>query len=195
MVRLPSRRTGGWPGALVLAIAFQAAAIPASAEAGYSPLAWHDAPRPLPELLFETRAGQFVRLRDFRGKVVLLNVWATWCGTCRKEMPHLDRLQGMLGERAFAVVALSIDRNGRRAVEPFYEDLGLRYLRIYLDRTRSAMRRLRVYGIPESILIDRQGREIARHHGPNGWTAPPLVRSIRRVIRGTAPSRRKRDAP
>ncbi len=185
MVRRPSRRIWGWPGALVLWTALLATASPSTAETYFRPLAMHAKPRPVPGLLFETEAAKFIRLRDFRGKVVLLNIWATWCSACRKEMPHLDRLQGMLGGSSFEVVAISIDRKGKDAVVPFFEKLGLGYLRIYLDRTRFAMHRLRVYGIPESILIDRQGREIARFSGPNAWTAPPLVRAIRRVIRAS----------
>lgn len=192
MARRPSRRAGGGPGALVLAIALMAAATPASAESVFRPLAWHAKPRPVPGLLFETETGKYVRLRDFRGRVVLINVWATWCSACRREMPYLDRLQGMLGGKSFEVVAISIDRDGRRAVEPFYRELGLRYLRVYLDRTGFAMHRLRVFGIPESILIDRQGREIARSSGPNAWTAPPLVRSIQRVIRASEAPRPKK---
>ncbi len=192
MARRPSRRVGGVPGTLILLTALLAAAAPASADSVFRPLAWHAKPRPVPKLLFETETGQIVRLREFRGKVVLVNIWATWCSACRREMPYLDRLQGMLGGKSFEVVAISIDRDGRRAVEPFYRELGLRYLRIYLDRTRVSMRRLHVFGIPESILIDRQGREVARSSGPNAWTAPPLVRAIQRVIRASEASQPKR---
>ncbi len=193
MTRRPSRRVGGVPAALILLTALLAAAVPASADTVFRPLAWHATPRPVPGLLFETETGKYVRLRDFRGKVVLINIWATWCSACREEMPYLDRLQGMLGGKSFEVIAIAIDRDGKRAVEPFYSGLGLRYLRVYLDRTRFAMHRLRVFGIPESILIDRKGREIARSSGPNAWTAPPLVRALQRVIRATDTPQLKGD--
>jgi len=90
------------------------------------------------ELRFVDGAVRRLSLADFAGKAVLLNLWATWCASCRKEMPALDRLQARLGGPAFEVVALSIDRDGLEMIEPFYAELGLRSLGIYWDRSGMA---------------------------------------------------------
>src|SRR4051812_26859229 len=93
----------------------------------------HDAPKALPEISFTDGAGQPHTLGDFKGKVVLLNIWATWCAPCRKEMPTLDRLQAALGGAHFTVVALSIDRKGMGAVKKFYNEIGVTHLGLYND--------------------------------------------------------------
>ena len=90
-------------------------------------------PRQLPDLAFEDEKGNPLTLADFRDKVLLLNLWATWCAPCREEMPTLDSLQGRLGGEQFEVVALSIDHAGRDAVEEFYREIGIRHLQMYID--------------------------------------------------------------
>ncbi|MGH7091060.1 MAG: TlpA disulfide reductase family protein, partial [Stellaceae bacterium] len=102
----------------------------ASATPPFAPLA---APRALPALSFRDGTGKTVALGDFAGRVVLLNLWATWCVPCRQEMPALDRLQAKLGGPAFAVVPLSIDRQGIEVVRSFYREHGHEALAIYLD--------------------------------------------------------------
>lgn len=135
----------------------------------------HDAPRPVPELRFADGDGGPITLADFRGKVVLLNVWATWCGPCREEMPTLDRLQAALGGLDFEVVALSIDRIGIEAVDRFYAEIGVKHLGRYIDVSAKAARDLGAYGLPTTLLIDRDGREVARHVGPADWDTPSMV--------------------
>src|SRR5207244_7101611 len=90
-------------------------------------------PRPVPELRIQDDQGHDLTLADFRGRVVLLNVWATWCVPCRQEMPTLDRLQARLGGRDFLVMALSIDRKGAEAVRGFYREVRVEKLAIYVD--------------------------------------------------------------
>ena len=123
----------------------------------FTPLA---APRPLPELRFADAGGRKLTLADFRGRLVLLNLWATWCVPCRKEMPTLDRLQARLGGPGFEVVALSIDREGVSAVQPFYKELGLKALRIYVGQSGEAADKLGAPNIPTTLLVDRNGREL-----------------------------------
>jgi thiol-disulfide isomerase/thioredoxin len=135
-------------------------------------------PRPLPELLFVDAAGRPLRLADFRGKTVLLNIWATWCAPCRKEMPSLNRLQAELGGPKFEVVALSVDEGGVRDVEAFYNELKLETLAIYVDPSGAAMRTLRVLGVPTTLLVDTDGNEIGRALGPDQWDAPAIVRFL-----------------
>ena len=142
----------------------------------------HEASKMVPAISFEDQQGQARSLADFRGKVVLLNIWATWCAPCRREMPALDRLQAALGGADFAVVALSIDRAGIAAVRKFYTEVGVRSLAIYIDSSGTAARQLGVVGLPATLLIDREGRELGRLMGPAEWDEPEIVEFLRRVV-------------
>lgn len=158
------------------------AQVPAPSITPQQGLVLYDKPRRVPKINFENGQGQSISLADFHGKVVLLNVWATWCAPCRREMPTLDRLQARLGGPEFEVVALSIDRSGLMVVEKFYEMVGVRNLRKYLDKNNNAMLRLFVTGIPTTLLIDKKGREVGRFVGPAEWDGPEIVKLIKRVI-------------
>ena len=142
----------------------------------------HDAPRPLPEVGFVDAEGATHALSGFRGQTVLLNLWATWCGPCRREMPTLDRLQATLGGADFQVVALSIDRAGVEPVRKFYAELGVQQLAIYVDSSGKSMRALSALGLPTTLLIDRAGREVARKIGPAEWDGPEMIALIRQQI-------------
>jgi thiol-disulfide isomerase/thioredoxin len=142
----------------------------------------HEEPRALEDFQFVDGDWKAVNLADFHGKVVLLNLWATWCAPCRAEMPTLDRLQTMLGGPDFEVVALSIDDGGVPVVEAFYEELGLKSLRIYVDPTVKATLRLKVLGVPTTLLIDRDGKELGRYAGPAEWDSPTVVGMIRQQL-------------
>jgi len=141
-------------------------------------LRMHASPRPLPEIAFVDGAGKPLTLADFRGRTVLLNVWATWCPPCREEMPSLDRLQKALGGPAFEVVALSIDAGGAPVVKRFYDEIGIRSLAIYVDPGMRAAGQLATPGVPTTLLIDRNGRELGRHAGPAQWDSPEALRLI-----------------
>src|SRR5260370_20713894 len=125
-----------------------------------------EAPRLTPPISFEDGQGQRRSLADFRGKVVVLNIWATWCVPCRREMPAIDRLQAELGGPDFAVVALSIDRNGVEAINKFYSEIGIRNLPMYVDASGKAIRELGAVGLPTTLILDRAGQEIAHVVGP-----------------------------
>ena len=142
-----------------------------------APLRIHE-PRALPDIAFEDGQGRKRTLGDFRGRVVLLNLWATWCAPCREEMPTLDRLQQKLGGPGFEVLALSIDADGAAAVKRFYDETGIRALATYVDPTMRATGSLAVIGVPTTLLIDRGGREIGRRAGPVHWDSPEAVRLI-----------------
>ena len=141
-----------------------------------------EAPKPLPEISFQDAAGKPLGLRDFRGRVVLLNLWATWCLPCRAEMPTLDRLQAQLGGLGFEVVALSIDRGGRTAVDPFFHQIGIVHLARYLDTSGRAAGRLGAVGLPTTLLIDRQGQEVGRLVGPAEWDRAEMIAFLRQFI-------------
>lgn len=135
-------------------------------------------PRLLPEIQFADGDGHPTWLSKHRGKVILLNIWATWCAPCRKEMPTLDRLQASLGGPDFEVIALSIDRDGLSAVRAFYSQTGIRYLHMYTDESGHAMSDLGVAAIPTTLLIDPGGNEIGRKIGPAEWDSPAPVKLI-----------------
>lgn len=142
----------------------------------------HDTPRAVPEIAFTDGEGEPLTLDAWRGKIVLLNVWATWCGPCRAEMPTLDRLQARLGGDRFEVVALSIDRAGVRVVAKFFEKIGIKHLRIFIDDSGKAARDLKVVGLPATLLIGRDGRELGRLVGPAEWDTPEMIAFIETVI-------------
>ncbi|CAN7569168.1 TlpA family protein disulfide reductase [Phyllobacterium sp. LjRoot231] len=157
-----------------------------------------DAPVPVPELQFTDGEGRPRTLDDFRGKVVLLNVWATWCLPCRKEMPTLDRLQASLGGPDFEVVTLSIDRGGTEVVRKFYAEIGIQHLTIHIDTSGKAGFVLATAGLPTTLLIDRQGQELGRLVGPAEWDAPDMVAFLTSIIaqkQGRLSVPRQKDQP
>jgi thiol-disulfide isomerase/thioredoxin len=142
----------------------------------------HEAPKPIAAIAFEDDQGRQRNLAEFRDKIVLLNIWATWCGPCRREMPSLDRLQELVGGADFEVIALSVDRGGLEAVRKFYTDVGIRKLAIYTDSSGKATRELATVGVPATLLIDRAGRELGRLLGPAEWDEPDIVQFLKRFI-------------
>src|SRR5690606_32736072 len=114
--------------------------------------------------------------------------WATWCGPCREEMPALDRLQDELGGDAFEVVALSVDRKGREASGAFLEAVGADSLALYVDATGKAMFDLKAHGLPATLLIGRDGRQLGRRRGPAEWDAQEAKRLVRAAIAGELPN-------
>ncbi|HUG25395.1 TlpA family protein disulfide reductase [Piscinibacter sp.] len=173
-------------GVVGLAAAWQLRNRMAAADREAAPLVLHPRPRELPPLRFADGTGTATNLSAFRGRVVLLNVWATWCPPCVKEMPTLDRLQAALGGPEFEVVALSIDEAGAAAVQPFFARLGIAHLHPYVDTFGESSSNLVAAGIPLTLLIDRDGREIARKLGPAEWDQPAMVQSIREHLRSPA---------
>jgi thiol-disulfide isomerase/thioredoxin len=131
--------------------------------------------RPSP-ISFTDGTGQSLSLESFDGKVVLLNLWTTWCPPCREEMPTLDALQAELGGPGFEVVALSIDQDGPDVVQSFYDSIGLEHLRLYNDESGKAGITLGALGVPVTLLLDRNGYELARLSGVKGST--PFPRTV-----------------
>ena len=126
-------------------------------------------------------SGRVTTLADFRGTVVLLNVWATWCQPCRVEMPSLERLHRRLGGADFRVVAVSVDEQGPDVVAKFAQDLGLSF-EILHDRSGAIQRLYQTTGVPESFVIDRDGVIIKKVIGPAEWDGPVNETVIRRLI-------------
>ncbi len=135
-------------------------------------------PKPLPDIQFVNETGEAQSLEGLRGKVVLLNVWATWCAPCREEMPGLDLLQAALGSDKFEVVALAVDKGGIAAAKKFLANIKADRLAVYADPTAKEGTRLNVIGMPTTILVDAEGREIGRLIGPAKWDSPEARRLI-----------------
>ena len=167
--------------ALLLALPGPGALAQADADAaGQAPLGEFlpaSRPWPAPPAGFTDANGKTLSLRDFAGKLVLVNLWATWCAPCRREMPSLERLQTRLGDK-ITILAISEDRGGSKAVAPFIAKLGLKVVKTYLDPESAVGRAFKVDGLPTSFLIDRQGRVLGRVEGEAEWDSPKMLAII-----------------
>ncbi len=131
---------------------------------------------------FADADGRPVTIERYRGKVLLVNFWATWCAPCIHEMPTLDRLQKALGGPGFAVLTVSLDRKGMAAVGPFWREQGYRHLPILLDSRWKTARRLGVGGLPATFLLDREHRIVGYLLGPAEWDSPQAKAFLRFYI-------------
>ena len=144
-------------------------------------------PRRVPELAFRDATGQAKTLGDWRGRLVLLNLWATWCVPCRKEMPALDELQSKLGGKDFEVVAVNIDTRDPDKPKNFLKDANLTKLGYFTDQKAKVFQDLkaigRALGMPTSVLVDGQGCEIATIAGPAEWASEDAVKLIKAAMK------------
>lgn len=141
-------------------------------------------PDPAPDIAFAAADGSPRTLSDFHGEWVLLNLWATWCGPCRREMPSLDRLQAMMAGEGLRIVALSQDRTGIAEVAAFYAELGLESLDLYIDETARSQFQFGVTGLPATILLDPSGYVVGKMPGPAEWDSPEAVALFRHFLNG-----------
>lgn len=139
-------------------------------------------PEELPDLPFQDKDGKSRTLKDWSGKVVLLNLWATWCAPCRKEMPSLDRLQAELGSDKFEVVAVSADKTGIEGARKFLEQIKVEKLGVYADPSVRIHSGLKAIGMPATLLLDTKGREVGRLVGPAEWDSDEAKTLIRAAI-------------
>jgi thiol-disulfide isomerase/thioredoxin len=158
-------------GTLVLASAACAAAAITTGE-----------PKPVPGLRFFDLEGRETSVDAFRGEVVVLNLWATWCAPCREEMPSLSRLQARFADAPVRVVALSVDRAPAERVKEFMDTVGVSNLSVYRDPTVKAARLLKVLGLPATLLLDREGREVGRVLGIAEWDGAAAVAAVDRLL-------------
>lgn len=143
-------------------------------------------PKIATEIVFDGPAGERMKLADFRGRIVLLNLWATWCVPCREEMPALDRLQGELGGPSFEVLAINIDTARLERRKQFLDSVGVTRLGFYTDPKADVFQTLRqagkVTGLPTTILIDGNGCELGIMAGPAEWDGPDALALLRSAI-------------
>lgn len=140
----------------------------------------------VPDLAFEDAEGKPRKLSDWRGKTVLLNLWATWCVPCRKEMPALDELQAKLGGKDFEVVAVNIDTRDPDKPKNFLKEARLTRLGYFADHKAKVFQDLkavgRALGMPTSVLVDPQGCEIGTIAGPAEWASEDAVKLIKAAM-------------
>jgi thiol-disulfide isomerase/thioredoxin len=134
-------------------------------------------PLPAPALSFTTRDGAEKQLADFKGKVILVNLWATWCGPCVEEMPALDRLQARLGDK-LTVLAISQDRQGEAVVAPFLKEHAIKNVAIYLDPKSAAIGAFNVEGLPTTFLISPDGMILGKEAGGAPWDSAQMLAKI-----------------
>ncbi|MEZ5925405.1 MAG: TlpA disulfide reductase family protein [Hyphomicrobiaceae bacterium] len=142
------------------------------------------APEAVPEITFQDSTGKTRSLAEWRGKVVLLNIWATWCAPCRREMPALDALKRTKGGPEFDVVALSTDRDGIAKAKAFLDEIKVDALEPLVDPTSRSASALKVIGMPTTLLLDREGRELGRLVGPAEWDSDDAQRLVEAAIKG-----------
>jgi thiol-disulfide isomerase/thioredoxin len=180
-----------WAAAAALAIILAAPALGAAAESEsgapdrtrLGEFVTSAKPFPAPAISLADSSGHTVELSDLRGKPVVVNLWATWCEPCLREMPSLERLQSRLGER-IAVLAVSEDRGGNKAVEPFIAKLGLKFVKIYVDPKSEVGHALGVRGLPTSFVIDRDGNVLGRVEGAAEWDSPKILGVLEPLLSG-----------
>ena len=145
-------------------------------------------PRPLPDLAFNDADGKPQTLGGQRGRTVLLNLWATWCVPCRKEMPALDALQAELGSEKFTVVAVNIDTRDPEKPKAWLRDNHITRLGYFSDPSAKVFQDLKAagkaFGMPTTVLVDPAGCEIASLAGPAEWAGPDALRLVRAAIGG-----------
>ncbi len=142
----------------------------------------HPAPKDIAGFSFVDGTGVIKNLSNWKGRVVLLNLWATWCAPCRKEMPELAKLQKLMGSADFEVVALSEDLKGAEASAAFLKEIGADNLALYVDPKATALAALQSVGLPTTLLIDRNGKEVGRLLGPADWASEDAQKLVRAVL-------------
>jgi thiol-disulfide isomerase/thioredoxin len=140
----------------------------------------------VPDLAFKDAQGRDVSLADWRGRSVLLNLWATWCVPCRREMPALDALQAILGGADFQVVAVNIDTRDPQKPLAFLQEVGITHLAYYSDPSARVFEDLKTagkaFGMPTTVMVDRSGCEIGTMAGPAEWASDDGVRLVGAAI-------------
>jgi peroxiredoxin len=142
--------------------------------------------RPAPDFRLPGLDGKLVGLSDFRGKVVLVNIWATWCPPCVDEMPSLEKLYQQLKGENFEILAVSIDASGGETVAPFMKKHNLTFPAL-VDTQGTTRNIYKTTGVPESFIINRQGFLVKKIIGPLDWTSPEVLGFSRQLLQNSTP--------
>lgn len=138
-------------------------------------------PQPAPDVVFHTADGTARRLADYAGKPLVVNLWATWCPPCVKELPSLAALARSVAEQGILVLPVSADRGGAKTVEAFYAAHGIDGLPVLIDKDSALMHAFGVEGLPTTFLIDRAGKIVGREQGGMDWNTPEAISAVRKL--------------
>lgn len=141
--------------------------------------------KPAPDFTLKTLSGEEVTLSSLRGKVVLLNFWATWCPPCKEEIPSMVKLNRIMAGKPFQMLAVSIDEGGKEAVEKFFSQAGAT-LPTLLDTKQSVGALYGITGVPETFVIDQKGVILKKVIGPLDWSHPDVVRFLEQAMAGAS---------
>jgi len=176
-------KPAGGKGACPAASAAIAEKLRPLAKGDIAALAVDKIPRPASDVMFAGAQGQKLKVADFKGRAIVLNLWATWCEPCRAEMPTLDKLQAEAGGPKFEVVTVNTDTARVERAGKFLDDIGVKHLARYADHTGDAFETLRLagkaLGLPTSLLIDADGCEIGVVAGPANWASPDALAAVK----------------
>lgn len=170
--------------AMIALISTAPASLSSAAESGVDKLIWHETPKVVPDTPFQDGAGETLTLSDFKGKLLVVNLWATWCAPCIREMPTLDALEAALGGDKFHVIALSQDREGERVARPFIEKNGWTNLELYVSDGTTFGREAKVRGLPTTLVIAPDGLEVARLEGTAEWDSDEIKAVLQNLLDG-----------
>lgn len=142
----------------------------------------HSAPKSVSATPFNSEEGAPMTLADFSGKVTAVNFWAVWCAPCRHEMPMLSNLQAELGGEDFEVVTIAMGRNSPQAMKQFFAEIGVDNLPLHADPRMGLSREMGVFGLPVTVLLDRNGQEVARLQGDADWNSDSAKTILQALI-------------
>lgn len=161
-------------------------AIDAAAVGAIAAMRGADKPQSMSSLSFTGPDGKPVRISDFKGKTLLVNLWATWCAPCREEMPALDALETKKGSDKFEVVTINIDTGDDAKPKAFLSEIGVKSLDLYRDPTMGVFNELKrkslAFGLPVTMLVDKEGCQIAAMNGPADWSSDDALRFVDAAI-------------
>ena len=119
-------------------------------------------PRPISSIIFEDFSGNEINLSDYKGKLVIINFWATWCAPCKKEMPSLDNLYQDSNFKNLEILAVNMEQPNKSKTKFFFEDIGIKKLQIFFDSKLNFVKEFKLRGVPTTVLINKKGEEFAR---------------------------------
>lgn len=157
------------------------AAFEALREGDMRKLNFHSDPQPASDEKFTNEDGSEMTLASYDGQITVVNFWATWCAPCRAEMPQLSDLQTQLGDDDFEVVTIATGRNPRPAMERFFAEIEVDNLPLHADPRSTLARDMGVLGLPVTLILDREGREIARLQGDAHWNSESAIAIINAI--------------
>ena len=142
----------------------------------------HKDPKVYDNVIFLDKKDKRINLNEFNGNLILLNFWATWCEPCKEEMPSLDKLQAYFDQNEFVVLPINLDRGPKKKALNFFDDFNINNIQTFFDDKNSIPREVKILGLPVTLLINKNGLEVARLIGPTEWTDEKILELIRNEI-------------